>query len=268
MTSDEHAADLSDSSIYRLEPDVIAPALPGRVVVRPDEEDLHSALGAEMLIHANNCVRTFGDFHVALSGGSTPMPFYRRLMVDPAYRTFPWAETHLWIVDERCVPEDDKLSNFGQIRDYLVGHSDIPESNVHPMPVLEDDGDERYERELQAALAWREKGHDRLDFVLLGMGSDGHTASLFPQTASLAIDDRLVVRVDVDATPRERMTMTYPLLNAARYVAVLVKGEGKRPIITRILAGEDDIRSLPILGIRPIGDGVMTWFLDHDACPR
>ncbi|MCA9310992.1 MAG: 6-phosphogluconolactonase, partial [Phycisphaerales bacterium] len=226
MACDESPPDpLGDSSIYELEDDVAPPRLPGDVVVRDDEEAVHSALAADLLVHAGNCVRSFGDFHLALSGGSSPMPFYRRLMVDPAYREFPWRRTHLWIVDERCVPFDDPMSNFGQIRDYLVGHSDIPAANVHPMEATLPDAPERYEREIQAVLAWREKGQDRLDFVLLGMGGDGHTASLFPGSAALDLDDRLVTRVHVEGIePPDRITMTYRLINGARLVAVLVKG--------------------------------------------
>lgn len=269
MVADDTRPDpAGESSIYELEASHEPPPLPGDVVVRDDEESLHTALASDLLIHANNCVRTFGDFHLALSGGSTPMPFYRRLMVDPAYREFPWRRTHLWIVDERCVAFDDPMSNFGQIRDYLVGHSDIPKANVHPMEATLPDAPERYEREIQAALAWREKGQDRLDFVLLGMGGDGHTASLFPETESLEIDDRLVTRVHVaHVTPPDRVTMTYRLLNSARFIGLLVRGASKRSMIEAISQPGATLRQYPVLGIQPVG-GVVRWYLDRDACPR
>jgi len=267
---------------YRIEPLIIPPALPGKVIVRTDAEDLHAALGADLMIHALNCVRTFGDFHMALSGGSTPLPFYRRLMIDPAFRVFPWNRTHLWIVDERRVPPNDDRCNFKHIAEYLAEHSGIPGANVHPMHQMADDADVAYERELKEVLAWREKGHDRLDFVLLGMGADAHTASLFPRSPALRERKRFIVFNRGPAvTPPDRVTMTYPLLNAARFIAVLVTGEAKRETIARLLArdaaggacadgwGPDSaaIEQLPIRGIKPVG-GVLRWYLDEAACPR
>ncbi|HBS28352.1 MAG TPA: 6-phosphogluconolactonase [Phycisphaerales bacterium] len=255
---------------FRLEPEAPAPptALPGNAsVVRPDAEDLHFALGADLMTHAFNCVRAFGDFHLALSGGSTPLPFYRRLMVDPAFRAFPWARTHLWIVDERRVPMDDDRCNYTHIAGYLLDHSGLPESHAHPIRATEPDADRAYERELRDTLAWREKGHDRLDFVLLGMGADGHTASLFPRSPALRERERLVtVNSGPSVTPPDRVTMTYPLINAARFVAVLVTGESKKSTLTRVSARASSPEELPILGVAPVG-GVLRWYLDAGACP-
>ena len=245
-----------------------APRLPGQVVVRHEIEDLGTTLGVELMMHANDCVRTFGDFHLALSGGSTPMPFYHRLMVDPMFRAFPWNRTHLWIVDERRVPFEDERSNFRHIAEILVDHSDIPKANVHPMRAMLDDADAAYERELRETLAWREKGQDRLDFALLGLGSDGHTASLFPHSPALEERDRLVViNAGPKVTPPDRVTMTYTLINATRFVAFLVTGAGKREMIARIAKGHDAPADIPALGVAPVG-GVMKWFLDGEACPR
>lgn len=259
---------MSDSSIYSLEPEPIAPKLPGQVVVRRDDEDLHAALAADLLIHAQNCARRFGDFHLALSGGSTPLPFYTRLMLDPAYREFPWRKTHLWIVDDRRVPESDDRYNYKHIHEILGEHSGIPIEQMHPMRVLEDDADAQYEAELRQTLAWREKGHDRLDFVLLGMGDDGHTASLFPNSPALDSGDRLVViNSGETVTPPDRVTMTYKLINASRFIAVLVTGEKKRPTIARLEARQGDYRELPILGVSPLG-GSLRWYIDAAACPE
>jgi 6-phosphogluconolactonase len=245
---------------------VSAPRLPGQVVVREDIEDLGSALGAELLIHAHNCVRTFGDFHLALSGGSTPLPFYHRLMVDPMFRSFPWNRTHLWMVDERRVPLEDDRSNYRHIHEILVDHSDIPKANVHPMVAMREDADVVYEGELREVLAWREKGHDRLDFVLLGLGGDGHTASLFPRSPALAERERLVrINAGPTVTPPDRVTMTFPLINATRFVAFLVTGAGKREMVARIGRGRDTVEDVPALGVHPVG-GVLKWFIDSDAC--
>ena len=245
-----------------------APSLPGQVVLREDIEELGNTLGAELFLHANNCVRSFGDFHLALSGGSTPLPFYERLMVDPMFRSFPWPRTHLWIVDERRVPFTDDRSNFRHIEECLVHHSDIPKENVHPMQAMRADADLEYEAELREALAWREKGQDRLDFALLGLGTDGHTASLFPHSPALAERERLVkINAGPKVTPPDRVTMTFPLLNATRFVAFLATGAGKRDMIARIARRIDRVEDIPALGIAPIG-GVLKWFIDHEACPR
>lgn len=247
------------------------PPLPGTVVTRDSKDTLIDVLGSDLLGHAFNCVRAFGDFHLALSGGSTPEPFYKRLMYDPPMRGLPWNKTHLWIVDERRVGFDDEKSNFKTIREIICDHSDIPPEQVHPMVATAEDADTKYEHELREHLGWREKGHDRLDFVLLGMGDDAHTASLFPRSAALESGDRLVmINSGPEVTPPDRVTMTYKLINASRFIAVLVTGEKKRATIAKVAeAGaksNKDIARYPILGVEPVG-GVMRWYLDGPACP-
>jgi 6-phosphogluconolactonase len=243
------------------------PALPGRVVTGIDADDVHGALGADLLLQATNCVRAHGDFHLALSGGSTPLPFYRCLMVDPRFRQLPWERTHLWIVDERCVPPDDERCNFLHIRETIVEHVDIAPQQVHPVDAHLPGAAAAYDRALRETLAWREPGHDRLDFVLLGMGDDGHTASLFPHSPALAEPDALVIANDGPAvTPPPRITMTYRLLNASRFVAVLVLGARKHAALERVAkAGPEDADRLPIRGIAPTG-GELRWYLDRAAC--
>jgi 6-phosphogluconolactonase len=283
------------SDLIQLEPIPQPPRLPGTVVVRPTVEELTDAIAADLLLHANNGVRTFGDFHLALSGGSTPVPLYRRLMIDPRYRAFPWTRVHLWIVDERRVSFDDDRSNFKLISELIGDHSGIPANQVHPIYAMADDADEQYERTLRETLGWREPGHDRLDFVLLGMGDDGHTASLFPHSPALPAraptstaaaadaraedvaggghDERLVlINAGPAVTPPDRVTMTYRLINASRFVAVMVTGAGKRRTLERVAAaaagqGAEAYRELPILGVRPVG-GELRWYLDHAACPE
>lgn len=267
------------SEIFELDPEPTPPKLPGSVVVRPDADTLIDALAADMLIHAHNCVRAFGDFHLALSGGSTPIPLYQRLMIDPIYREFPWARTHLWIVDERRVGFDDERSNYKMINEIIGDHSGIPSNQVHPMFAMADDADVQYAQTLRDVLGWRERGHDRLDYVLLGMGSDGHTASLFPKSPALVETLKVahrpgeapLVRINTGpaVTPPDRVTMTLPLINASRFVGVLVTGKGKRNMLSAIERRQSDpaaIEELPILGVRPIG-GELRWYLDHDACP-
>lgn len=263
-----------------LEEAISPPKLPGKVVLRPTEDEIIDALAAEILLLAIQCVRQIGDFHIALSGGSTPMPLYRRLMYDPAYRQLPWARTHLWIVDERRVPFEDDRSNYGHLHDVIVSHSGIPPQNVHPIQATAEDADTRYEQELRTSLARREPGFQRLDFILLGMGNDAHTASLFPHSPALfdtpGAEPRLAkINAGPRVTPPDRVTMTYETINSARQIAVMVVGEGKRATIERVsraytenqASGTLPYEELPILGVRP-RSGELRWFMDAAACPR
>lgn len=267
-----------------------APSLPGTVIVRRDIDSVVDALAADLLLHAFNCVRAFGDFHLALSGGSTPVALYQRLMIDPGYRAMPWTRTHLWIVDERRVPFDDDRSNYKMIGEIIGDHSGIPPEQVHPIFALAEDADEQYAAKLREVLGWRDKGHDRLDFVLLGMGADGHTASLFPRSPALreslllagpggkpapkTPSEVALVRINAGptVTPPERVTMMLPLINASRFVAALVTGKAKREILARVGRTASpptprESEELPILGVRPVA-GELRWYLDHDACPE
>jgi 6-phosphogluconolactonase len=248
------------------------PALPGTVIVREGPDELVDAVAADLLFQAKGCVRTFGDFHLALSGGSTPEPLYRRLMYDPNYRDLPWKRTHLWIVDERRVPFDDDRSNFKMIRETIVAHSDIPSEQVHPIPAMHEGADAEYEAELKETLGWREKGHDRLDYALLGMGADGHTASIFPHSPALDAGGRLVmINAGPTVTPPDRVTMTLDLINASRFAAIMVTGARKRETIARVSAAAKErrraaIADLPVLGVAPLA-GELRWYLDRAVCP-
>ena len=215
------------------------------------------------------------------------VPLYQRLMIDPNFREFPWNRTHLWIVDERRVPFDDDRSNYKMISEIIGDHSGIPPEQVHPMFATADDADVRYEATLREVLGWREKGHDRLDFVLLGMGSDAHTASLFPRSPALmdsldAIRNHRpgesppLVRINAGpaVTPPDRVTMMLPLINASRFIGVLVTGKSKQAPLKRIVDGAKMggperlaiAEELPILGVKPLG-GELRWYLDYEASP-
>lgn len=245
---------------------VPAPPLHGEVIVAASTDEVIDRLAADLVVHAENCVRQFGDFHLALSGGSTPQPLYERLMYDPNYRRLPWRRTHLWIVDERSVPFDSPQSNFRMIDETIVDHADIPREQVHPIFAQSATAAADYERELREWLAWREKGQDRLDFVLLGMGADGHTASLFPHEDALRENARLVRSVVYPpVNPPERVTMTYPLINSARFIAVMITGSSKAPIVQRLATGVDSREELPIKGVAPL-NGELRWYLDAAAC--
>ena len=245
---------------------LVGPPLPGHVIVAPNPDELIDTLAADLVVHAENCVRQFGDFHLALSGGSTPQPLYERLMYDPNYRRLPWRRTHLWQVDERCVPSDDPGSNFRTISEIIVDHADIPREQVHPMAAMSATADVDYENELCETLAWREKGQDRLDYVLLGLGNDGHTASLFPGTEALREGVRLVrFNVSPQVPPHERITMTFPLINSARFISILVTGASKSQVVKRVAGDRESLDTLPVRGVSPL-NGELKWYLDAAAC--
>ncbi len=247
-----------------IETNPLAPGLPGEVVVADTVDELMNFMTRDLCRHAMQVVQEFGDFQLALSGGRTPQPFYERLMIDPDCRLMPWRRTHLWMVDERCVPPGHKDSNYASIEGWLL-HADLPSEQAHPIAAQSESGDVDYEREIREAFDWREAPERRLDYVLLGMGADGHTASLFPHTTALTETERWVrFNSCLDASPSERVTMTYPLINAARFVAIMVTGVEKAAMIQRVASGEETVEELPIMGIAPRGE--LKWYLDKDAC--
>ena len=243
--------------------------LTGTVHIAADTDRLYDDMAQNLLSAALQAVERRGRFHLALSGGSTPKPFYHRLAVDPRCQALPWAHTHLWIVDERRVPDTDDRSNVKMIRDTLTSLVPLPADHLHPMPVLDDDPAARYEQLLAGMIHREDPSHDtppRLDYVVLGVGDDGHTASLFPHSDALHVTDRwIAVNDGPTVTPPPRLTMTYPLLNAARGVAILVTGQKKAAILhtidQRVQSSGPDIESLPICGIQP-HNGLLTWYLD------
>ena len=195
-----------------------------------------------------------GAFSVALSGGSTPRRLYR-LLVEPPYRNrFPWSRTHWFWSDERFVPHDDPLSNYRMVREALLSRAPIPASNIHPIStegITAEAAASAYERELKAfyGAGRLDPARPLFDVTFLGLGPDGHTASLFPGTSVLAERDRWVAAVG-GAETEVRITLTYPALESSRHVAFLVAGEDKRTILDRIRSGDD---SVPAARLHPTG---------------
>jgi 6-phosphogluconolactonase len=205
-----------------------------------------------------------GTFSISLSGGSTPRQLYQLLAQAPYRDAFPWKRTHLFWGDERFVPYDDDQSNYRMVREALLDYAPIPAENIHPVPTehtTPDGAADAYQRTLQSFYGADDLVADRpvFDVMLLGLGPDGHTASLFPGTATLAVRDRWVAAV-VGAKAKARITLTYPALESSRHVAFLVAGDDKQAIYHRVRANDD---SLPAARLRPSGD--LTWFVDRAA---
>jgi 6-phosphogluconolactonase len=212
------------------------------VAVAPDESAL-ARLAADLLVRAAQ--ESGPRFCFAVSGGSTPEPLYR-LLASPEYRgRLPWGHTHLFFADERAVPPDSPDSNFGLVRRLLLSGAPLPDLQVHRMRGEAENlraAAKGYEWELAAACAWGpQRREPRLDLVLLGVGDDGHTASLFPGTEALTEEERWVVANYVPRLDACRLTLTYPTLAAAREVVFLVSGAGKAGIVRRVLGGDPDL---------------------------
>ena len=244
--------------------------LTGTVHVAPSADQLYDDLAGLLMARSMGAAENRSVFHLALSGGSTPEPFYMRLVTDPRFRAIPWEKTHLWIVDERRVPDDDKRCNYRMICESLIDHVPLRARRCHPMPVLAADPAAAYEADLRRLVS-PIAPVPRLDFVLLGMGDDAHTASLFPNSPAVQERQQLVaVNEGPAVTPPDRLTMTFPLINAARWIAVLVTGVGKNPTLRRVEKqlqdGGPDPKAFPITGIEPVSpDGKLTWYLDAEA---
>jgi 6-phosphogluconolactonase len=196
-----------------------------------------------------------GACYLALAGGETPRGCYQRLAGEPYRRSLPWDRVHVHWSDERQVPLDDPASNYGMAKAALLDLVPIPAGQVHPLlgdptPAL---------RQFRAGPA----GLPRFDLIHLGLGEDGHTASLFPGDPALEEKKAWVLSVHAVKPPPERLTLTFPVLNAARAVLFLVQGEGKRRPLAGVIAGD---WSLPASRVRP-GEGELRFIVDRSAWP-
>ncbi|KAL9979328.1 hypothetical protein ACROYT_G016976, partial [Oculina patagonica] len=224
-------------------------------------------LADKIVNNALGAVALKGVFHLALSGGTSPIKLYETLAF--MSKEFPWQHTHIWLVDERCVPLNSKESNFNLIYEKLFQHVPISPFNIHPMNVMlrgglcdpGDEGANHYEAELKRFL-----GREQLDFVILGVGADGHTASLFSHQKILNVTDKWIGLSESGKYNgvKQRMTMTLTLLNKAKTIAVLVLGDQKKDLVKTISSGDVDTWNYPVTGLHP-DDGELTWYIDNEA---
>jgi 6-phosphogluconolactonase len=229
-----------------------------RTIVEPDATALARAVARRI---AELSREEAEPVAVALSGGSTPARLYEILADAPLRDEVAWSRLELFFGDERSVPADHPDSNYGMAARLLF--SKVP-AKVHRM-AAERGAAEEYERTIRERVRKRRGALPSFDLILLGMGDDGHTASLFPGTAALAERQRLVVMNDVPQKGTIRMTFTYPLLNAAERVWLLVAGADKRAVVARCRAARSrGERPYPVLGVEPTG-GELVWWLDRAA---
>jgi len=202
--------------------------------------------------------------HIALSGGSTPEILFRHL-ADQYAEKLPWERLHFWWGDERCVPPTDQESNYRMAKETLLDKVGIPEANVHRVLGENPSSEEviRYAEEIQQSIP-APHTIPQFDLVMLGMGDDGHTASIFPNQIDLLEDENLTAVATKPGSLQQRITFTGTLLNAADTVAFLVTGPRKAGRAAQILGGRPGARHLPAYHIQP-SEGVLHWFLDNLA---
>ena len=220
-------------------------------------DELHTAATEAFCKLAEHCVAEKGIFRVALSGGSTPRGLYQRL----AGRTLPWQEIHWFWGDERNVPHAHAESNYRMVREALLDHVPAPEKNIHPVPIDVNDAASAarvYEQSLRDHFAGQ--AFPKWDLVLLGLGDDAHTASLFPDTRALEENQRWFVENWVEKFGAYRYTLTAPAIDSGSEIWFLVSGSGKRAAMGQVIGGEKRPRLYPAQLVRPT-----RWFVTTDA---
>lgn len=225
-----------------------------------------SAKAADIFIRsAKNAIKERGVFTVSLAGGSTPAALYRLLATTPCSSEIEWGKTHLFWGDERCVPHDHKDSNYRMVREALIDSINIPSSNIHPVRgEMGEAAAENYEKELKGFFGVEEGIFPAFDLILLGMGDDGHTASLFPETEILKEEKAWVGAVYVEKFKSVRATLTVPVLNNAREIVFLVSGGGKSSMLKTVLEGDYRPDKYPSQFLRG-AKGKTTWLVDKAA---
>lgn len=230
------------------------------IVIKPDLASLSEYAADHFVALADVAIETSGRFSIALSGGSTPRELYGLLASEFFREQVDWRGVNFFFSDERCVPPDSPESNYLMAAETLLRPLEISDSNIFRWR-----GEEKpekaaadYEFEIKAFFR---SDLPMFDLILLGMGGDGHTASLFPHSPALTDDESLAVSNWVEKLNSFRLTFTYRLINNAANVMFLIAGEDKAEVLRRVISGEEPVADLPSSGVNPKG-GNLTWVVD------
>ncbi len=239
------------------------------VIVCSSADDLCRKAAAQFVTLAQKAQHNRGRFAVALSGGSTPRALYSLLAAPEYTDEIFWPGVHLFWGDERCVPPDHADSNYRMVRESLLSKIQIPGTNVHRMAGEKEPrvAAAEYEEKLKDFFQLTPGVFPRFDLILLGMGEEGHTASLFPGSDALKEMKRLVVATYIEKLNAHRLTLTLPVLNDGAAVLFLITGAGKAPVVREILKDGSDPPRFPAAQIQPT-HGQLTWLMTEDAAPK
>jgi len=244
------------------------------VEVLPTAAALAGAAAELVAGAAARAIDADGRFVMALSGGSTPRATFEQLAREPLASHVQWSRVQVIWGDERCVPPGDAESNYRMARETLLDHVPVPAANIHRIRGEDDPASaaESYERELRTLLRTPEgapslESGRRIDLALLGLGDNGHTASIFPHSRALDEHERWAMAECVDASPPWRVTLTAPLLDAAASVLFLVSGAGKAEVLKEVVEGPPRPRELPAQLIVPVS-GSLRWLVDAAAAAK
>ena len=236
------------------------------IVVLPDLNQVAQEAARRWVEIAQGAAADRGSFSVALSGGSTPRTLYEMLAGEPWRSQAPWESTHVFWGDERRVPSSDPQSNYHMARETLLDHVPIPSGQIYRM--LGEDllssaiGD--YEDKLWRYFRFGRGEWPRFDLVLLGLGPEGHTASIFPGTRAVSDQSNMVLAYPVPQLGVERITLTLPVINHAHHIIFLVAGQKKAGALAKTLEGERRPSACPAQAVQPV-DGTLTWLVDQAA---
>lgn len=230
--------------------------------ILPDAGQVAQAAAALFVDSAVAAIQARGCFHACLAGGATPRETYAVLASGPD-RGIDWTRVQVYFGDERCVRPDHADSNYRMARDSLLCHVNVETAHIHRIPgeLGAVSAADEYEQTLRACLA---SSGNRFDFVFLGLGDDGHTASLFPGTSALHVRNRWCAANSVPAQPSDRVTLTYTALNSARRVVFLVTGVGKSQALRSVITEPIDLERRPAQGVCP-AHGELVWLVDLEA---
>jgi 6-phosphogluconolactonase len=239
---------------------------PPAIVICRDPDALARSAAARFIAAGTEAYALHGRFAVALSGGSTPKMMYALLAGPEFSNELDWARVDVFWGDERCVPPDHPESNFRMAKEALLDKIAVPPANVHRMRAEEAPGPaaDAYENEIKRFFALQSGQLPRFDLVLLGLGEDGHTASLFPGSRVLDERDRLVAAPYAEKLQAHRLTLTLPVINAAARVIFLVAGASKAKVVGEILQAGKPADRYPAARVRP-ANGDVTWLIDAAA---
>lgn len=230
------------------------------------DHEMASVAAAHFFVDAcNRAIAEKGMFIVAVPGGHTPKRFFQLLASSVFSRNIPWKNVNLFFSDERYVPHSDIDSNFRMVKENLLRHIPIPPRNIFPFDIKNTPAESAIEYEKKIRRFFR-SGRPSFDLIILGVGEDGHTASLFPGTSALKEKKRLVKEVCQPSTKTWRISLTLPLINQSKQVLCLVTGKEKAPVIAKILSGKKTAELLPAQQLKPVMG--VSWILDEPAIAR